>query len=86
MDLILETLGLKKSFQGTAAVDDVNIHMKKGSVYGFVGPNGAGKSTVMKMILNLMEPDSGEVRVFGKKITASGFEIFKRMGSIIENP
>lgn len=86
MDLILETLGLKKSFQGTAAVDDVNIHMKKGSVYGFVGPNGAGKSTVMKMILNLMEPDSGEVRVFGEKITASGFEIFKRMGSIIENP
>lgn len=47
MDYILETTGLKKSFKGTVAVNDVSIHVPKGSIYGFVGPNGAGKSTTI---------------------------------------
>ena len=64
MDYILETTGLKKSFKGTVAVNDVSIHVPKGSIYGFVGPNGAGKSTIMKMILDLIQPDEGEVRLF----------------------
>ena len=67
-------------------MDDVSIHIPKGSIYGFVGPNGAGKSTVMKMILNLIYPESGEVRLFGEKVTDHSYEIFKRVGSIIENP
>ena len=86
MDAVMETVGLRKSYKGNVAVDDVNIHIPKGAVYGFVGPNGAGKSTVMKMILNLIRPDAGEVHLFGEKVTDRSYEIFKKVGSIIENP
>lgn len=86
MDYIMETFGLKKSYKGNVVVDNVNLHIPKGATYGFVGPNGAGKSTIMKMTLNLIHPDAGEVHLFGEKVTDSSYEIFKRVGSIIENP
>lgn len=86
MNDIMETLGLQKSYKGNVVVNNVNIHVPKGAIYGFVGPNGAGKSTVMKMILNLIQPDAGEVHLFGEKVTDQSYEIFKRIGSIIENP
>ena len=86
MDYIMETVGLRKAYKRNIVVDDVNIHIQKGAIYGFVGPNGAGKSTVMKMILNLLRPDAGEVQLFGEKVTAHSYEIFKKVGSIIENP
>lgn len=86
MDYIMETVSLRKSYKGNTVVDDVNIHIPKGVIYGFVGPNGAGKSTVMKMILNLIQPDAGEVQLFGEKVTDHSYEIFKKVGSIIENP
>ena len=86
MEYIMETHDLLKSYKGKTVVNAVNIHVKKGEIYGFVGPNGAGKSTVMKMILNLIQPDGGEVRLFGEKVTDHSYESFKRVGSIIENP
>lgn len=86
MDYIMETSGLRKAYKGNIVVDDVNIHIPKGAIYGFVGPNGAGKSTVMKMILNLIQPDDGEVQLLGEKISNHSSEIFKRVGSIIESP
>lgn len=86
MEYIMETHDLCKSYKGRTVVNAVNIHVKKGEIYGFVGPNGAGKSTVMKMILNLIQPDAGEVRLFGEKVTDHSYESFKRVGSIIENP
>ncbi|MFR3226114.1 MAG: ABC transporter ATP-binding protein [Blautia massiliensis (ex Durand et al. 2017)] len=86
MEYIMETHDLCKSYKGRTVVNAVNIHVKKGEIYGFVGPNGAGKSTVMKMILNLIQPDAGEVRLFGEKVTDRSYESFKRVGSIIENP
>ena len=86
MDYIMETVGLRKSYKGNVVVNDVNIHVPKGAIYGFVGPNGAGKSTVMKMILNLILPEAGEVQLFGEKVTDQSYEVFKRVGSIIENP
>lgn len=86
MDYIMETVGLRKAYKGNIVVDDVNIHIPKGEIYGFVGPNGAGKSTVMKMILNLIQPDAGEVQLLGEKVTDHSYEIFKKIGSIIENP
>lgn len=85
MDYIMETVGLRKSYKGNVVVNDVNIHVPKGAIYGFVGPNGAGKSTVMKMILNLIQPEAGEVQLFGEKVTDQSYEVFKRVGSIIEN-
>ena len=86
MDYIMETVGLRKSYKGNVVVNDVNIHVPKGAIYGFVGPNGAGKSTVMKMILNIIQPEAGEVQLFGEKVTDQSYEVFKRVGSIIENP
>ena len=61
MDYIMETVGLRKAYKDNIVVDDVNMHISKGAIYGFVGPNGAGKSTVMKMILSLIQPDAGAV-------------------------
>lgn len=86
MDDIMETVDLRKAYKGNVVVNDVNIHIPKGAIYGFVGPNGAGKSTVMKMILNLVKPDAGEVRLFGEKVTDHSYELLKKVGSIIENP
>ena len=86
MNYAIETRQLKKAYKGKTVVDHVNIHVKKGEIYGFVGPNGAGKSTLMKMLLHLTESDSGEIILFGRKVMDNDFEILKRMGSIIENP
>ena len=86
MNYAIETLHLKKVYKDKIVVNDVNIHVKKGEIYGFVGPNGAGKSTLMKMLLNLVQANSGEIVIFGNKVIESDFEILKRIGSIIENP
>ena len=59
MDYIMETVGLRKAYKDNIVVDDVNMHISKGAIYGFVGPNGAGKSTVMKMILSLIQHLAG---------------------------
>ena len=66
----METVGLRKAYKDNIVVDDVNMHISKGAIYGFVGPNGAGKSTVMKMILSLIQPDAGEVQLLGEKVTS----------------
>lgn len=86
MDYIMETVDLVKSYKSKTVVDAVNIHVRKGEIYGFVGPNGAGKSTVMKMLLSLIRPDSGEIHIFGEKIGEKNYECLKRIGSIIESP
>lgn len=86
MSYIVHTTHLTKLFQGKEVVSNVNMKVKKGQIYGFLGPNGAGKTTVMKMMLNLIKPSSGEIELFGQKLTASSYELFKRVGSIIEYP
>ena len=86
MPNIVQTNQLTKIIDGKELVKSVNIHVKKGEVYGFLGPNGAGKTTVMKMLTNLWKPTSGEVWLFGEKLTPTSYEVLKRMGSIIEFP
>ena len=86
MPNIVQTDQLTKIIDGKELVKNVNIHVKKGEVYGFLGPNGAGKTTVMKMLTNLWKPTSGEVWLFGEKLTPTSYEVLKRMGSIIEFP
>lgn len=86
MSYILQTNHLSKTIDGKELVADVNIHVKKGEIYGFLGPNGAGKTTVMKMITNLWKPTSGTVELFGKTLEPTSYEALKRMGSIIEFP
>lgn len=86
MPYILQTNHLTKIIDNKELVKSVNIHIKKGEIYGFLGPNGAGKTSVMKMITNLWKPTQGEICLFGEKLTPSSYEVLKRMGSIIEFP
>ena len=77
---------LSVSYDGKAVLSDLNFSVDEGDYLGIVGENGAGKSTVMKMILSLIQPDAGEVQLLGEKVTSHSYEIFKKVGSIIENP
>ncbi len=86
MSYILQTNHLTKTIGGKTLVRDINLHVKKGEIYGFLGPNGAGKTTVMKLITNLWKPTAGTVELFGKTLTPKSYEVLKRMGSIIEFP
>lgn len=86
MSYILQTKHLTKIMDGKELVKDVNIHVKKGEIYGFLGPNGAGKTTVMKMITNLWKASEGSIELFGEPLTPTSYEVLKRMGSIIEFP
>ena len=86
MSYILRTNGLIKAFDNEEVVSNVSMNIKKGEIYGFLGPNGAGKTTIMKMITNLIKPTSGEIEIFGEKLTDTSYEVLKRMGAIIEYP
>ena len=83
---IIETKNLTKSYAGFTAVSNLNLHIPKGSVYGFLGPNGAGKSTTMKMFLGLTKPTSGSFTINGRKYPEDRIEILKETGSFIEAP
>lgn len=85
--LVMSTAGLTKRYGGVTVVQDMNLRVPTGSVYGFLGPNGAGKSTTMKMILGLVHPTSGRIEVLGSEETqANRLEILRQVGSIIESP
>ncbi len=86
MSYILQTNHLTKIIDDKELASDVNIHVKKGEIYGFLGPNGAGKTTVMKMITNLWKPTEGTVELFDRTLENTSYEVLKRMGSIIEFP
>lgn len=83
---MIETTNLTKSYSDFTAVSDLNLHIRKGTVYGFLGPNGAGKSTTMKMFLGLTKPTSGTFTINGKSYPSYRVEILREVGSLIEAP
>jgi len=83
---IIETTNLTKRFGKFVAVDQVNLQVPTGGIYGFLGPNGAGKSTTIRMLLGLIKASNGEVDVFGKSIKRERMAILKRIGSMVESP
>jgi ABC-type multidrug transport system, ATPase component len=83
---IIETNGLCKRFGQFTAVDGIDLKVPEGAVFGFLGPNGAGKSTTIRMILGLIKPTEGEVKVFGKSMEDSRLDILKATGSLVEYP
>ncbi len=85
MDMI-QTKNLTKSYAGFHAISNVNLHIPKGTVYGFLGPNGAGKSTTMKLFLGLTKPTAGSFTIDGKTFPKNRVEILKEIGSMIEAP
>lgn len=85
-DFVIEMKQLTKIYGEQTAVSTVNLHVKKGQIYGLLGRNGAGKTTIMKMILGLTPITSGEVDVFGQNIKGREKRIYPRIGAIIETP
>lgn len=83
---IIETNKLSKKFGNLTAVDNINLQVPKGRIYGFLGPNGAGKSTTIRMLLGLVRPTNGNVTIFGKPMKESRLEILKNIGSMVEYP
>ncbi|MBA3276271.1 MAG: ABC transporter ATP-binding protein [Chloroflexia bacterium] len=84
--VILEASSLTKRFKSMVAVDDLNLTVRTGEVLGFLGPNGAGKSTTVGMILGLIRPSSGTVRIAGQDLTSNSSLVSENIGAIIENP
>ena len=84
---IIETQDLCKQYGNVLRVSHLNLNVPEGSVYGFLGPNGAGKSTTLKMILGLVRPTAGSIRVLGKDMnSANRLSVLRQAGSLIESP
>ncbi len=81
---IIELSGLTRRYGQFTAVDNLNLSIKKGEIFGLLGPNGAGKSTTILMMLGLTEPDAGKVRVCGLDPATSPLEVKKRIGYLPE--
>ena len=87
MQTVIETKALCKQYGPHTAVDHVELHVPQGCVYGFIGPNGAGKSTTMKMLLGLIHPTAGRVRLLEPGLTEkSRLPLLRQTGSLIESP
>ena len=86
-ELVIETSHLSFGFSKNKSVlYDINLRIPKGAIYGFLGPNGAGKTTMIRILLNLLKPVSGSVRVFGKPVSEAPITLFSRIGALIETP
>ena len=85
--MIVATDNLSKEYDGVYRVQELDIRIKEGDIYGFLGPNGAGKSTTMKMLLGLVKPTSGTIEIMGKPFNAKNRrDILASVGSLIESP
>lgn len=85
--MIVATDNLSKEYDGVYRVQELDIRIKEGDIYGFLGPNGAGKSTTMKMLLGLVKPTSGTIEIMGKPFNEKNRrDILASVGSLIESP
>ena len=83
---IIEVKGLTKKYKELTAVDNLDLNVYRGDVFGFLGPNGAGKSTTIRMLLSLIKPTSGDIKIFGKSLKTDRIEILRKIGAIVEKP
>lgn len=87
MKEVVKTQALTKEYGGALCVNNLNMNVQEGRIYGFLGPNGAGKSTTLKMLLGLVHPTRGEIDIFGKRMNPKNkMEILRSIGSLIESP
>ena len=85
--MIVATDNLSKEYDGVYRVQELDIRIKEGDIYGFLGPNGAGKPTTMKMLLGLVKPTSGTIEIMGKPFNEKNLrDILASVGSLIESP
>lgn len=83
---IIELSGLRKHYGDFHAVDGLDLTVQAGDVYGFLGPNGAGKSTSIRMMMSLIRPTGGTIKIFGLDLTTNRESILRRIGAIVERP
>jgi ABC-2 type transport system ATP-binding protein len=84
-EIILRTNRLTKRFGKRLAVHNLDLEVRQGDIYGFLGPNGAGKSTTIRMVLSLISPTSGSVRLFGADVKHER-SVLSRVGGLVERP
>jgi len=85
-DVVVRTEHLTKHYGKLVAVDDLNLEVHRGQVFGFLGPNGAGKSTTMCMMLGLVAPTSGNIEIFGLSVKSNLADILGKIGAVMESP
>lgn len=83
---IIKTKDLTKKYKNQTVVDQLNMEVKKGEIYGFLGPNGAGKTTTIRMLLGLIRPSNGEVKIFDQEFKQNRMSILNQVGSLVETP
>lgn len=84
MHPVMETAGLTKMYKNGRGIQDMNLTIHQGDIFGLLGPNGAGKTTAMKLITGLLKPDRGEVSIFGANVQENMVQAMKHVGCIIE--
>src|SRR5450755_4252946 len=85
-EIVLQTVELTKAYGKRSAVSGLNLEVARGEVFGFLGPNGAGKTTTIRMLLNLIKPTFGEVKLFGQRLDQHSRSLLPRVGALIEQP
>ena len=84
--MVISTDGLTFDFGNQTVVKSLSLQVPEGSIYGFLGPNGAGKTTTIKLLLNLLQTQQGNIHIFGKELKSNRLEILAQIGSLIEQP
>jgi len=83
----VETHQLNYSFRsGDLVLNNINLQVPKGSIYGFLGPNGAGKTTTLRLLLGLLKNQQGDIRIFDKQLQKNRIAVLRNIGSLIESP
>jgi lantibiotic transport system ATP-binding protein len=82
----IETQGLSKRFPGGYGVHELDLTVPLGSIYGFLGPNGAGKTTTIRLLLSLLKPSAGTIRIFGEPLAPANRRALSKVGALVESP
>ncbi|MDM5246624.1 ABC transporter ATP-binding protein [Lysinibacillus sp. G4S2] len=83
---IIETENLTKSYGAVNSVSQLQMRVGEGEIYGFLGPNGAGKTTTIRMLLGLVKPTTGNIKIFNKDLKTNRLDILREVGSLVESP
>jgi ABC-2 type transport system ATP-binding protein len=85
MEKVIELINLSKVYKNGRGIQNVNLDIYRGQIFGFLGPNGAGKTTAMKIMTGLVKPDKGDVKILGHSILEEFEKAIYKVGCIIEN-
>src|SRR5216683_1565898 len=85
-EVVLRTRNLSKHYGNRLAVNNLNLEVRRGEIFGFLGPNGAGKTTTIRMALGLIAPTSGSVEILGRDVATHRANVLPRVGALIETP